>query len=293
MSVRRVLARRLARLAHRMPRTSRRFLLDHLAGGAVAERFSAGLTECRQLENGLTIVINPLLHGALFANGEFGYERNVVALLKDFLIKGSIFFDVGANVGIFSLLAANIVGDSGHVYAFEPEPNNIDCFRKSLERNHTDNVTLLAFAVGDRDGTMTFDRKGGAFSGRLVARAGSADSSRKMKVEVHALDSLVSRSVCAPPTFCKIDVEGGEGDVLLGSKEVLQEHRPIMLVEMHDDNPDGMRLAYEVMNAFEYDLFSVDRIGSGGAREPLDAQSRHTRHVLALPRSESPNRRPD
>lgn len=292
MRVRPALARRLARWGHRLPRTVRRFLLDRLAGGFLAEGISKGMHEHHRLENGLTIVANPLLHGSLFANGEFGYERNVVTVLEELVSEGDVVYDLGANIGLFSLLASTCVGRSGRVYAFEPETNNIECFRKALEINRVENITLLALAIAERDGVMAFDRRGGAFSGRLVTGS-EPGRGRRSTVEVRTLDSLVSRQHCRPPSFCKIDVEGGEGAVLLGAREILRKYRPMLLVEMHRDNPDGVRTAYQVLDEFGYDLFRVDHVGDGGPREPLTDRTTGARHVLALPANGMPVGRPD
>ena len=78
----------------------------------------------------------------------------------------TFFYDVGANIGVFAFIAAPLVGEHGHVYAFEPEQNNIVCFKRSAGKADLENIMLFECAVGSKDGAMTFDRRGGAFSGR-------------------------------------------------------------------------------------------------------------------------------
>ncbi|MEO0621276.1 MAG: FkbM family methyltransferase [Pseudomonadota bacterium] len=71
---------------------------------------------------------------------------------------------MGANIGVFSFLAAERVGPAGAIIAFEPEPKNIACFQRTLS-GVARAVTLQQVAVGATDGTMRFDRRGGACIG--------------------------------------------------------------------------------------------------------------------------------
>ena len=81
------------------------------------------------------------------------YERATTDLLKDLLHPGMIFVDVGANIGYFSLLAANLVGTEGTVYAFEPEPGNHELLRKNIELNSYSNIVMIQKAVSNKSGS--------------------------------------------------------------------------------------------------------------------------------------------
>lgn len=261
-------------LGHRQ----RRFLLDRLHLGILMSSLAQGRYQEIRLPNGLRLSINPLLHGHLAKDGYLAYEPAVIEALERHLSKGAIFYDVGANVGAFSFLAATLVGDGGHVLAFEPEPNNTSCFRRSAVAARLLNLKLHDCALGAADGETVFDRHGGAFSGRLIEQRGGAPKERVLPVKVRSIDSLLAEGA-PPPTLLKIDVEGGEGAVLEGAAEALRRHRPVVLCEMHPDNPDGVRRAFEALKAAGYRLSALEE-PTQTVSGPRATDS--TYHVLAI-----------
>jgi hypothetical protein len=145
-------------------------------------------------------------------------------------------------------------------------------------REGLQNIKLLSLAVGDRDGTMTFDRRGGAFSGRLVAERNAAFNA--VEVQVRTLDGLIAEGLPAP-TLIKIDVEGGEGSVLAGGRQLLARGRCAVLCEMHPgNNREGVYRAFAALKDADY---QITVLGGGAIEEPLAA--RGTYHVLARQRS--------
>ena len=87
------------------------------------------------LPDGQRLAYNLLLHGGLVRRGELVYEQHVIDGMRETLEFGGVFYDIGANIGVFSLLAAEIVGQKGFVFAFEPEENNLICLRRSIAAN--------------------------------------------------------------------------------------------------------------------------------------------------------------
>lgn len=260
-------------LSHRQ----RRFLLDRLGFSRLVGRLSENEFGEIALPNGMTITINSLLHADLARDGKLVYEEHVQRAIEDNLKPGDTFYDVGANVGVFSFLAASQIGESGAVHAFEPEENNLACFRQSLDRSGLANLVLHDAAVGPADGSMTFDRRGGAFSGRLL-ESGDKVRGASVTVEVRSIDSLVEDGA-PPPTLIKIDVEGGEGGVLEGMRRTLKSHGPTVLCELHFFNPDGVRRALDVLVEVGYICRSLD----GELLSPDTAQSDLPGHILATP----------
>lgn len=260
-------------LSHRQ----RRFLLDRLGLARLVDRLATDEFDEVTLPNGLAICINPLLHAHLAKDGVLLYEEHVLNAIRNGLKRGGAFYDIGANVGVFSFVAASQVGHDGAVHAFEPEENNLVCFRRSLKRSGVANVFLHECAVGPEDGSMTFDRRGGAFSGRLV-ESGSKVEGDTVTVEVRSVDSLV-REGAAPPTLVKIDVEGGEGGVLEGMRTTLKTHGPVVLCELHPFNPSGVQRALDVLTEEGYAFSDL-----GGKPIPQDtAQTDMPGHILARP----------
>lgn len=275
--MKRILSKCLNWIGNLLSHRQRRFVLDRLGVGRIVSWLAKNEYDEVVLSNGITITINPLLHGHMASDGELVYEDDVFEVIEKNLRPGDVFYDIGANVGVFAFSAATLVGDGGAVLAFEPEENNLDCFRRSQERARLGNLTLYDCALGVADGDMSFDRRGGAFSGRLVD-AGGDGVGATVRVKVRSIDSLVEAGA-PPPTLLKIDVEGGEGAVLEGAERTLRAHGTKVLCEMHAFNPDGVRRAVDLLVKSGYVFHALDgaRIATGqdGGDVP--------RHVLAMP----------
>jgi len=155
-----------------------------------------------------------------------------------FLCAGDIVFDVGANNGNVALLLASCVGKSGHVCAFEPNP---DCFSK-LEQiakiAYYRNLRVYPFALSDISGTLTMmiDLREGSGASTVVAESAERESmwhkARYSKTLVTAitLDAFCETSGYVP-TFLKIDVEGAEEMVIRGGQGIIARYQPIIWFE--------------------------------------------------------------
>lgn len=167
--------------------------------------------------------------GSAFITGR--YEPEKTAALASAVGPGDIVFDVGAHVGYFSVLMADRAGPRGHVYAFEPRPLNLRFLRRHIEVNRCTNVTVMDLAVGAGDGMARFDTRTGTGTGHL-SPAGN------LEVGMTSLDALVDAGRLPPPTFVKIDIEGGEVDALTGALRMLARHRPRLMLATHGDALD-------------------------------------------------------
>lgn len=148
------------------------------------------------------------------------------------LSPGDVFFDVGANVGFFALLAGRIVGTAGSVHAFEPVPANAARIRANARRNGLANVDVVEVAISDTAGATTLllaAHPGGA----AVASAGvPPDATGSIQVTTATIDGLVQEGRVPPPALVKIDVEGAEAQVLAGMVGTMRHHRPIVVCEI-------------------------------------------------------------
>ena len=155
------------------------------------------------------------------------YEPAIQAVLETTLHPGDIAFDVGSNLGYFTLLMTTKVGPTGRVVAFEPDPEIFEALEKNLARNVTDRerVSALSVAAGPARGRVRFARGWRATRGKVVSSGGD------LEVDVIDIDN-VAKGVGAP-RLLKIDVEGGELDVLHGARTVLSKAKPVVLVELH------------------------------------------------------------
>lgn len=168
--------------------------------------------------------------------------------------RGCLFIDVGANVGWYTLLAADV--GASHVYAFEPNPRMVELLRKTVAVNgYQDRVTLTAAACGAIGGQTTLrvdiNEMGGAHiaspdvlpaEGHLPPFVLRRDG--EVLINVVRLDDVVKVRHVAP-LIMKIDVEGYEPAVLAGAP-LLLEHRPIILFLEHAQD-DLHRLQYAAL----------------------------------------------
>ena len=154
-------------------------------------------------------------------------------LLVSHLRPGGVFYDVGANIGFFSLLAARLVGPTGHVVAFEPSPVNAAQLERNIDLNAFTNVTLVEAAVSSQIGFAQFDT---ATKERGQSRLiGKDEPARDGLVSVRTLsiDGWWSETGFPLPDLMKIDIEGAEIAALQGAHEVIRTSRPVLLVEVH------------------------------------------------------------
>lgn len=153
------------------------------------------------------------------------YESYLQQLLVRHVTPGSIFFDVGANVGLYSLLASKLVED-GKVVAFEPDPANVAFLKRHLILNRVANVTVLDCAITDKEGT-------GSFSDESTHAMGHLEVNGKLSVATATIDALLQRQAIPPPTHIKMDIEGEEFRALIGSGECFREYRPTLFLATH------------------------------------------------------------
>lgn len=147
------------------------------------------------------------------------YERHFQRLLWSELSSQSVFYDIGANAGFYSLLAAR---KGASVIAIEPSPTNAVFVRRHIELNRCHRICLHEVAISDRDGTANF--VGDGASGHL----GSAG----FPIRTVMLDSLVSSGLPAP-THIKMDIEGEEFKALRGAQQSLLTYRPVIFLAVH------------------------------------------------------------
>jgi FkbM family methyltransferase len=185
--------------------------------------------------------------GRLFctAAAEAGYstgenELPVQETLSALLRKGDVFFDIGANVGLMTVVGASLVGGSGRVFAFEPVPLNIVAIRRNVELNRLSQVEIVAKAVSERSGRerLVLARYSGGAA--LAVADAPPDATGSLEVPVTSIDDFVASGAPAPHVV-KIDVEGAELQVLRGMDVTLQQHSPAVLFEV--DGPDEQTLA--------------------------------------------------
>jgi len=208
---------------------------------------------------GLWLRLNPRTGGNYF---EGGSEPEVQAAMQRHLRPGMTFYDVGANIGFFSLLAARMVGQEGHVVAFEADPEVAQRLREHVERNHFSTISVEQKAVWSKSHAVFFARTDPETSpDRGLGHVVGEGEAGAIRVQAIALDDFAGTSRAAD--FLKCDVEGAEVEVLAGARRLLQEMRPIVLCEIHSE--ENRRVLLDEFAKLGYHC------------EPLDQT-----HILAL-----------
>lgn len=169
-----------------------------------------------------------------------GKEPETVDWLESTFTAGDVFYDVGANVGAYSLLAAEVSGRAGVVYAFEPGPATYASLVENVRLNDLASVvTPLPVAVGDVTGMVAFglhsSESGDASHVGLVVDS----TGESVQVLSLRLDDVVAVLGAQPPTHLKIDVDGGESLVLAGALSTLASPTlRSVLVEVEEGRSD-------------------------------------------------------
>jgi FkbM family methyltransferase len=198
------------------------------------------------------------------------YELPIQHAMRHELKAGEVFYDVGANAGFFSLVAARLVGKGGRCIAFDPWPSNYQSIREQFALNSLDNCVAVGQAVGQADGKATFSSPDSATN---TAHLGpSAPGEISIEVEVITLDT--ARKLYGSPSFIKIDIEGAEVEALRGAATMLIEDRPRFLIEVH--TPACEAGVKQILESAGYSLSQLDG-------KVVDPASPLPKHVLARP----------
>ena len=154
------------------------------------------------------------------------YESEKVSLFEKTLKKGNIVFDIGAHIGFYSLLSAELTGKDGKVFSFEPLTTNYEYLKKHIEINNYRNITPLNVAVSDKDDFAFFSEGESTSTGHLA-------NNGEIKVRTIAIDDWINNKKLPIPNVLKIDVEGAEFSVLKGAVNLLKTHHPVVFLSTH------------------------------------------------------------
>ncbi|MEM7127662.1 MAG: FkbM family methyltransferase [Chloroflexota bacterium] len=171
----------------------------------------------------------PQLEKLSFALGT--YEPHIVECMKQYIKPGAVVYDIGANAGYLTLTLSTISQDSGQVFAFEPDPQNLAALNQNIQDNGLSNVQVIEKAVSDTTGELTF----ASFEYSLVGHLSTPDTpddATLLQVQSVTLDEFVYEQGFPVPDFIKIDTEGAEDRVIFGADRLLREEKPVILAEV-------------------------------------------------------------
>lgn len=165
----------------------------------------------------------------------YGYDEPEALLVQSLLRPGDVFIDGGAHIGLFSLLAAACVGNTGRVIACEPVPENVKLLKANIDMNRFTWVDVQKAALAEAAGEAVLFSFGEASAVSSFAPATTAGSSPITTI-VTSLD-VIAPEVLSRLRVIKLDIEGAEVRALRGAQTVLQCH-PDFLIEVEPDHLD-------------------------------------------------------
>jgi len=193
------------------------------------------------------------------------WEADVMKLLSRTLRPGGVFVDVGAHVGFHSVLAGQLVGPGGKVFAVEPAPWAVDLLRANVMRHGLD-VTVLPFAASDTAGTVRLALDEAHRSGAHLSEAEDA-----VEVEARPLDELLPDVAV---DVLKVDVEGAEPLVLRGAGGLLRRSPHVLaVVEFRDERHLSGESPAEVLAFYESLGFELCLLRRNGDLAPAGAEA--------------------
>jgi FkbM family methyltransferase len=208
--------------------------------------------------NGLRWKLNPsdFVQADIFWFGHKDYWETYH--LRRLLERGSVVFDIGANIGYYAITLAATLGDECHVHAFEPFGPSYERLLTNIILNSlTDTISAHKVAVSDREG-----------SGRIMIRVGGNSGSARLdstgdSIPTTTLDVFCSRNGIDRVNFVKIDTEGHEEFVLAGGTGIIDKCRPLILLELDppllDDAGSSVKRIVSRLDSHGYSLHTARR----------------------------------
>jgi FkbM family methyltransferase len=186
------------------------------------------------------------------------HEQHVFRDLQKIICSGATVYDIGANVGLFSVLFARWIGAGGWLYAIEPNPICVHFLRANLEHARSRNFTILPVAASDRRSDVRFTiNYGSSLLGVGADSSVTGKPGHQITVEGESLDALIATFNLRNPDFIKLDVEGAEASVVAGMMATLEKHRPSFMIEMHGRDAASQTLLSLAGLGYQYRLSST------------------------------------
>jgi FkbM family methyltransferase len=226
----------------------------------LAAKFLGGVAHCRFPDSQLQLFFDGYRHIGFGLNISHleGREKEVVNRIVR-KTAPRVVWDIGANIGTWSLFFSSICAESTEIRCFEPDPQNLKFLEMNMKKNNLSNWIIRPLAVSGREGTATF------FADPVCGATGTLEHDRNFirsmyraqRIEIEATMTTVDAEISSgarPPQFMKIDVEGHELEVLKGAHNTLRFQRPSLIFETTPGN--GEISAF--FKALDYELFDLN-----------------------------------
>lgn len=200
----------------------------------------------------------------------FGFRDESHEKLMSLASPGDTVLDIGTNYGTTILQFANLVGQDGVTYGFEPDPINFAICKTNLELNDNSNVFVENVGLGSKNGKVSLivDTESNRGGNRIGIPTQGKESH---EIDICVLDEWVASKGVRKIDLVKIDVEGYEMEVLKGASNVLSRYRPILFIELDDNNLRQQNSSADELVRFLEKLdYSLSHATTGNAISALD-----------------------
>jgi len=237
------------------------------------QRFYPNTPLATQLCDDITIRYSP--RGNVSRDIYIGqFEHDVVSFLKQYVCPGMVVMDLGANVGVYTLLCAKFVGEKGQVHSFEPTPFTFQQLQNNVHLNRFSWVHLNELAVSATAGQCSFFVYEQCGMNSMNKQAWVGKPLRQIMVNTISLDEYVEARNMTRIDLIKMDVEGAELQVLKGGKNLLSgPNAPVLICEFTDKTTSNFgyqtSVLRENLEAFGYKLFRWSSTKRQLINEPL------------------------
>ena len=200
-----------------------------------------------------------LYYFGFLPNREYKLTRFLIQRIKD----NDVFYDVGANYGFYAALAKNLI-QKGEVHIFEPHPLLFSCIQRTMKG--INDIFLNDVALSNTAGSISFfDGYGKRHSGWSTAMHAVAEQKPRYFKHITVQSSTLDKYVIdhASPTIVKIDVEGGEYNVLKGAETMIRRSKPMIIAELWGGENWSMyaQPVVDVLHTWGYKVYSIDKEG--------------------------------
>jgi len=178
------------------------------------------------------------------------YERIQTQYFKSLMKPGDVFFDIGSNIGYYSLTAAPLVGPGGKIYAFEPATQQFTLLNGNIARNGLNQIEPVQLALSDTKGPGVLHLDDTFNTGSAALCNSSVAGPHEELVTCTTLDDFVDSRRIDRIDAMKIDVEGFEMSVLRGGRRTLERLRPTLLIEVKEHHLQRAGLSREELYAY-------------------------------------------
>jgi FkbM family methyltransferase len=207
------------------------------------------------------------------------YDYNEMNFLLRYLRPSDSFLDIGANVGIYTLLAASRI-KCGSIYSFEVLPKNYNRLEENIQLNQLQQVKTYQIAISDFTGKISLNLAEGDSMPFITA----ATSDKTIQVNTDTLDNLLQNQPLANLTLAKMDIEGAELLALQGAKSLLEQQRPkVWILEINEAvNNFGHQKedVIDLLQSYGYGLYTYD--ADNNQIQSIELEEKQGHNILAI-----------